>query len=100
MPALKISAPAGTQWITWIISVSACHLESGRPLGSGTRMLEISYNDVPVPAQVLEFEIAAPAGSLIVSAARLIYKKWESNLWIAINKEAFMPAGVIDAKYK
>ncbi|MGN6297432.1 MAG: hypothetical protein ACTHM7_11675 [Ginsengibacter sp.] len=73
---------------------------SGSIVGSGTRMLEISYNDVRVPAQVLEFEIAAPAGSLIVTAARLIYKKWQNNSWVAINKEAFMPAGVIDARYK
>jgi hypothetical protein len=99
VPALKISAPAGTQWITWIISVSACHLENGRPSGSGTRQLEISYNDFPVPAQVLEFEVGAP-GSLIVTAARLIYKKWQNNSWVAINKEAFMPAGVIDARYR
>lgn len=100
VPALKISAPAGTQWITWILSVSACHVESGRPLSSGTRTLEVQYNDVPVPEQVLEFEIAAPAGSLVVTAARFIYKKWENNSWVAIIKEAFMPAGVIDARYR
>jgi hypothetical protein len=99
VPAWQIQAPAGTQGVTWVISVSACQLQSGELSGSGTRQLEILYNDISVPAQVLEFDIAASAGSLIVTASRLIYKKRENNSWIEINKEAFMPAGVIDARY-
>jgi hypothetical protein len=99
VPALQISAPAGTHLVTLVISVSGCLLKNGGPLGSGTRQVEISYNDTLIPAQVLEFNVATPAGSLTVTAARLIYKKWENNSWIEINKEAFMPAGVIDAGY-
>jgi len=51
------------------------------------------------PAQVLEFRVNMPAKSLVVTAAQLIYKRFEYNSWVEMNKEAFVPAGVIDARY-
>ena len=51
------------------------------------------------PAQVLEFRVNTPSQSLMVTAAQLIYKRFESNTWVKMNKEAFVPAGVIDARY-
>jgi hypothetical protein len=50
-------------------------------------------------AQVLEFQVNTPRQSLVVAAARLIYKRFEYNTWVEIKKEAFVPAGVIDAGY-
>jgi hypothetical protein len=50
-------------------------------------------------AQVLEFRVKRPRQSLVVTAAQLIYKKFESNTGVEIKKEAFVPAGVIDARY-
>jgi len=44
--------------------------------------------------------VATPPGSLTVTAARLIYKKFQYNAWEDMNNKAFMPAGVIDARYK
>jgi hypothetical protein len=100
VPALQISAPAGTQLVTLVIAVSGCLLKTGEPLGSGSHQVDISYNHTPLPAQVFSFDVATPAGSLTLTAARLIYKKWQSNSWVEINKEAFVPAGVIDARYR
>jgi hypothetical protein len=100
VPASQISAPAGTQLVTLVIAVSGCLLKTGEPLGSGSHHVDISYNDTPVPAQVLSFDVATPAGSLTLTAARLIYKKWQNNSWVEINKEAFVPAGVISARYR
>ena len=99
VPTLQISAPSDTLSVTLIISVVGCLLKTGEPLGSETHTMEIAYNDSLVPEQMLEFHVATSAGSLTVTAARLIYKKVDYNSWIGINKEAFMPAGVIDARY-
>jgi hypothetical protein len=59
----------------------------------------VPYNNTTVAARVLEFQVNTPPQSLVVTAARLIYKRFEYNTWVNLNKEAFMPAGVIDARY-
>jgi len=99
VPTLQISAPAGTSLITLIISVAGCQLKTGEPLGNETHTIEIPYNNTLIPAQMPEFHVATSTGSLTVAAARLIYKKPAYDTWIDMNKEAFMPAGVIDARY-
>ena len=99
VPTLQISASAGTTSVTLAISVAGCLLKTGAPLGSETHTIEIPYNDILIPEQVLEFHVPTSAGSLTVTSARLIYKKLSYNSWIDINKEAFKPAGVIDARY-
>jgi hypothetical protein len=83
-----------------IISVAGCLLKTGELLGNETHTIEIPYNNTPIPAQILEFHVATPAGSLTVTAARLIYKKFQYNAWEDMNNKAFLPAGAIDARYK
>ena len=99
IPSEQIVAPAGTRLVTLVISVSACLLKTGEPTGSETHTIDIPYNASTVPAQVLEFQVNTPSQSLVVTAAQLIYKRFEYNTWVNINKEAFVPAGVIDARY-
>jgi hypothetical protein len=48
---------------------------------------------------VLEFHVDTPQPSLVVAAARLIYKRFEYNTWVEMKKEAFMSAGVVNARY-
>jgi len=99
IPSEQIVAPAGTKLVTLVISVSGCLLKTGEATGSETHTIDIPYTDTPVAAQVLEFNVNTPAKSLVVTAAQLIYKRFEYNTWVQINKEAFAPAGVIDARY-
>jgi hypothetical protein len=99
IPSKQIVAPAGTSLVTLVISVSGCLLKTGEPTGSETHTIDIPYNDTTVAAQVLEFHVNTPRQSLLVAAARLIYKRFEYNTWVEMNKEAFMPAGVIHAGY-
>jgi hypothetical protein len=94
-----IVAPGGTKLVTLVIAVSGCLLKTGEPTGSETHTIDIPYNDATVAAQVLEFQVNMPAESLVVTAARLIYKRFDYNTWVEMNKEAFVPAGVIDARY-
>jgi hypothetical protein len=99
IPSKQIVAPAGTGLVTLVISVSGCVLKTGEPMGSETHKIDIPYNDTTVGAQVLEFHVNMPSQSLVVTAARLIYKRFEYNTRVEMNKEAFVPAGVIDARY-
>jgi|GEM_PF-384704 len=99
VPSKQIVAPAGTGLVTLVISVSGCLLKTGEPTGSETHTIDIPYNDTTVAVQVLQFPVNTPSQSLVVIAARLIYKKFEYNTWVEMNKEAFVPAGVIDARY-
>lgn len=99
IPSTQIAAPAGTSLVTLVVSVSGCLLKTGEPTGNETHTIDIPYNDSTVAAQVLEFHVNTPRQSLVVAAARLIYKRFEYNTWVEMNKEAFMPAGVIDARY-
>jgi hypothetical protein len=99
VPSKEISAPAGTGLVTLVISVAGCLLKTGESSGNETHTIDILYNDTPVPAQVLEFHVDTPQQSLLVAAARLIYKRFEYNTWVEMKKEAFMPAGVIHAGY-
>jgi hypothetical protein len=96
---LRQRGPAGTKLVTLVISVSGCLLKTGEPTGSETHTMDIPYNDITVAAQVLEFHVNTPSPSLVVTAARLIYKRFDYNTWVEMNKEAFVPAGVIDARY-
>jgi len=99
IPSKQIVAPAAIGLVTLVISAAACLLKTGEPTGSETQTIDIPYNNTTVPAQVLEFRVNTPSQSLMVTAAQLIYKRFEYNTWVNMNKEAFVPAGVIDARY-
>ena len=99
IPSEQIVAPAAIGLVTLVISAAACLLKTGEPTGSETHTIDIPYNNTTVAAQVLEFNVNTPSQSLVVTAAQLIYKRFEYNTWVNINKEAFVPAGVIDARY-
>jgi hypothetical protein len=99
IPSKQIVVPAGTGLVTLVISVSGCLLKTGEPTGSETHTIDIPYTDTTVAAQVLQFHVNTPPQSLVVTAARLIYKRFEYNTRVEIKKEAFVPAGVIDARY-
>lgn len=81
IPSKQIVAPAGTCLVTLIISVAACLLKTGEPTGSEAHAIDIPYNDTTVAAQVLQFAVNTPSQSLVVTAAQLIYKRFECNTW-------------------
>ena len=99
IPCKQIVAPAGTGLVTLVISVSGCLLKTGGPTGSQTHTIDIPYNDTTVAAQVLQFHVNTPPQSLVVTAAQLIYKRFAYNTWVNMDKETFVPAGVLDARY-
>ena len=99
VPSLQIAAPAGTVSVTLVLSVAGCLLQNGVATGSETHSITFLFNDIEIPAQVLEFHVPTPAGSLTVTGARLVYHGVGGDAVNNINNAAFMPAGVINGRY-
>jgi hypothetical protein len=99
IPVQNIMAPAGTVSVKVTITVAGCILISGTPNGHTTHTLTIPYNDVEVPAQLMEFDIPVLPGSLTVTTAKLQYYTSNSGNSIEIKDPAWMPANVVNARY-
>ncbi|MDQ2719943.1 MAG: hypothetical protein M3Z26_09335 [Bacteroidota bacterium] len=98
IPAMQISATAGTGSVTLVLSVAGCLLKNGEATGSETHTMLIPYNDSTIPTQAFEFHVPTPAGSLTVTAARFIYNGVENHQLSRTENPAFNPAGVINAR--
>ena len=98
-PVQNIQAPAGTALVKLTITVAGCILISGEPNGHATHTLNIPYNDVEVPAQLMEFDIPIVPGSLTVTAAKLQYYTVNSGNSEEIKNQAWMPVSMMNARY-
>lgn len=99
IPQSAIISPAGTVSVELVLSVAGCMLHGGTPMGNKTIRIAIPYNKLTQRAQVIKFPIHTPAGSLTVTAARLIYHSKEDTLVTNINDAAFIAAGILNARY-
>ncbi len=64
-----------------------------------TESIEIPFNKVEIPAKALDFTVPTVSGTIIVTAARLLYIGYKNNYPFIIDKKGFNPAGVINARY-
>jgi hypothetical protein len=99
IPSINIDAPAGTVSVRLIISVAAVQLDTGFPSGWQTESIKIPFNQVQIPAKVLDFAVPTVRGTIIVTAARLLYIGYKNNYLSIIDKKGFNAAGVINARY-
>ena len=99
IPVKNISAPAGTLSVKLILSVAAAQLATGVASGWQTESIEIPFNNLEIPAKVVDFSVPTEAGTIIVAAARLMYFGYKNNSLFAIEKKGFNPAGMIKAMY-
>ena len=99
IPRSSIISPAGTISVELVLAVAGCMLQGGTPTGNKTINIVIPYNKLTQRAQVIKFPIHTPAGSLTVTAARLIYHGKKNSLSTKINDAAFIAAGVLNARY-
>jgi hypothetical protein len=99
VPLKRISAPAGTLAIELVIAVAGCRLATGDFTGGSSQTIHIPYDDVEIPAQTLHFDVPGDKGSMVVTAARLIYTGLKNGHPCIIDKKGFNPAGVINALY-
>ena len=99
IPVRNISAPAGTLSVKLIIAVAAAKLATGISSGWQTESIDIPFNNLEIPAKVVDFSVPTEAGTIIVAAAKLVYYGYKGNPILAIEKKGFNPAGVIKAIY-
>ncbi len=100
VPALQVSAPTGSVFIDVVIAVAGCLLKTGMATGSETQRIQVSYNNNEIPAQEMKFNVPTSAGSLTVTAAWLQYYTMKNNGIVRAENAAFLPAGVINARYR
>ena len=96
IPTQTITAPAHTVAVTCTITVAGCMLPDASPTGSHSTTIAIPYTDVLIPAQVMEWPLPAPAGTVIITAVALRYRLADGQY---CSGPAFLPASVIDARY-
>lgn len=99
IPRAAIISPPGTVSVELVLTVAGCMLQGGTPTGNKTINIIIPYNKLTQPAQVIKFPIHMPAGSLTVTAARLMYRGKEDGLLKKIDHPTFAAAGVLNARY-
>jgi hypothetical protein len=100
VPAVDVAAPAGTLFIDLVIGVAGCMLKTGMATRTGTQGIQLPYNSDEIPAQVLKFHVPIRKGSLTVTAAWLQYYIMKNNHITRVENPAFMPAGVINARFQ
>lgn len=99
VPAISISAPAGTVTVKCNIAATACNVEKGATAGGFSTSLHFDFNEAEVPEQVVSLPLPATTGNLVVTAVSLEYLCVKNGYPQKIVKKAFMPAGVVSAMY-
>jgi hypothetical protein len=95
-PTQVVAAPAHTTMIACRIIAASCNLQSPTAEGSFSTTLSIPYTDIPIPALLLPMALPVAAGYLVVTVVSFTYllKNGAQE-----QRAAFMPSGVIDARY-
>lgn len=96
IPTAAIAAPAHTTMLQLTITVAACNLLNAQAAGSETKQLLLPYNNTPVAAQDIEFNVAAETGVLLITAVQILYRLQNGNTDM---RPEFMPASVVDGRY-
>jgi hypothetical protein len=96
VPTQRITAPAGTVTVELLFAVAACGLAQQEYRGGVLAQLELPYTHALRPAQQILLELPLTAGSLVVTAAAMRYTLADG---VPENRAAFLPAGVVDARW-
>lgn len=99
IPRSAMKVPSGTTDIELIITVASCMLHGGTRMGTKTVTILIPFNEKHVPAYLLKFPVHMPAGSLTVTAARIIYYNRENHILAKITETDLTPAATLNARY-
>lgn len=97
VPVQAFKAPKGTVAVECIFAAGTCKLLKPGVADTETSFtLRVPYNDTELPAQTISLLLPETAGCLLVTALRLSFINGNG---IQMIQPAFMPAGVIDARY-
>jgi len=72
-PARHISSPAGTVSVKLMIAVAAANLSKDTSSGFQSQIIDIPFCKEEMPAKILDFSVLTVKGTIIVTAARLVF---------------------------
>lgn len=96
VPTQSITAPAGTVTVELLFAAAACGLAQQEYRGGVLAQMQLPYTNVLQPVQQLVLELPLTTGSLVVTAAAMRYTLANG---LVENRAAFLPAGVVDARW-
>jgi hypothetical protein len=99
VPEESIKAPTGTCSVICKIATGVCDVSTGSALGNFSTELVFDYNNNLIAEQTISMRLPTPKGSLIVTGISLEYRISRKTYIAANTNKAYMPAGIVDAKY-
>lgn len=96
IPTQMITAPVRTVSIELLFTAAACGLQQNEYRGGAETQLQTLYNGNQQPAQQLLLAVPVTAGSLLVTVAAIRYTLTNGTIE---QRAAFLPAGVVDARW-
>ncbi|MEJ8844567.1 hypothetical protein WG954_19395 [Lacibacter sp. H375] len=96
VPTQNITAPSATVSVELLFAAAACGLAQREYRGGVLAQLQLPYTHVLQPAQQMLLELPLTAGSLVVTAAAMRYTLADG---VPEKRAAFLPAGVVDARW-
>ena len=99
IPKEKIAAPAWTNVVECTVAAASCSLENSGTNGNSIHAFSIPFNDAEIAAQNILLPVSMPAGSLVVVAVSLRYMVSKKRKQVPTDQIAFMPSGIVDARY-
>ena len=95
--AMKMfTAPAHTSHIDCCFATACCKLQQALPEASGSNhILQLPFNGSIIPAQVISLPVNFAPGNLVVTTLTIRYYPAKG----ADTRPAFMPSGVVEARY-
>jgi hypothetical protein len=99
VPTDSIVAPEGTLSVTLTVCAAPINLERCMASQHISRSIEIPYSGDSISAQTIQFPVNTQPGTLIVTACALRYTVMENGTPSLSKQPAYMPGGVVDARY-
>jgi len=99
VPTESIIAPEGTESVT--LEVCAAPIDLDRCMASRefSTSIEIPYTAERMAAQTIDLPVSTKRGTLIITVCALKYRLTEHGEKLVSKNPAYMPGGVVDARY-
>jgi hypothetical protein len=99
VPIDSIIAPEGTVSVTLQVCVAPIDLATCMSLREFYTNIEIAYTAVSMDPQTIALPVNTQGGALIITACALKYMVNEQEKTVLSRDPAYMPAGIVDARY-
>lgn len=99
VPTEAIKAPTDTASVICRIATSVSDVEQGFAIRHDSAELVFEYNDKPVASQTINFTIATPKESLVLTGISMEYRIAKRGYQDTNKNKNYMPSEIVDAKW-